>query len=180
MKRDTNSSAQAECSERQEFRRRVERFQRSIFSFLSRFGFRAEITEELAQDTFLRAWRARDTVDPDKGAYSTWLFRIARNVAITEIERSKRVVELHGFENAEHIATPDTTQASAEFDQALTQLRLAIQNLSAREREAIALACVQELSMQEAALVAGCTEGTFRTRLSRARQRLLSNWNQHD
>jgi len=169
-----------QSAERTIFREQVQQYQRSIFGFLCRFGFRPDIVEELAQDTFLRAWRARHTADPVKGAYSTWLFRIARNVALNEIARSKIRIDEYTDDAIDWAPSNETAEAEAISNETMAQLKTALAQLNDQEREAIALACVRELTMHDAAKVAGCTEGAFRTRLSRARKRLLEHWNNNE
>jgi RNA polymerase sigma-70 factor (ECF subfamily) len=66
------------------FRLLVLRYQRMVFSFLGKF-FQVQVQEDLAQETFLRAYRHIADFDAEKGAsFSTWLITIARNLAINE------------------------------------------------------------------------------------------------
>ncbi len=72
----------------------VLRYQRLVFSFLGKFLFTGQALEDLAQETFLRAYRNIAGFDKDKGAsFSTWLITIARNLAINEKVRNKRIRE---------------------------------------------------------------------------------------
>lgn len=154
------------------FENRVKRWQGPLFGYLGRLGFSAVDAEELAQETFLKAWRWRANYDESKGQYSTWLFRIARNVAYDERSRCQKrptsspdmtVEDLHSNDNAADL------QQVTEIEQ---RLQSALLRLSVADRDTIALACTEELSSQQAALLFKCTPETFRTRLSRARQRL--------
>src|SRR6186713_2904504 len=75
---------------RQAFRLVVLRYQRPLFRFLGLLGFRGARAEDLAQETFLRAFKALASFDPARAAFSTWLFTIARRLAIGEWRRTQQ------------------------------------------------------------------------------------------
>ena len=56
----------------------VRRYQRPLFHYLGRMGLTTAETEELAQETFLRAFRHLKAFEPNRARFSTWLFTIAR------------------------------------------------------------------------------------------------------
>ncbi len=158
------------------FGRIVTRYERSIFGFLGRMGFAQADAEELAQEVFLRAWRNRYHFDPARGKLSTWLFTIARNLAVDEINRSRRAPE-HGAAGIDiaDLANPASENDPAvrfEVNRQVERLRTALLAMSLNDRTAIALFYVHDLSNEEAAKLADCSVGSFRTRLSRARRRL--------
>lgn len=162
--------------ELKQFEARVQQLQGPLFAYLGRLGFEQSMAEDVAQETFLRAWRAKAQFDEGKAQYSTWLFRIARNVAINEIEKRQRVPDTA---NTEHVMNaPDTAPVVDEVHDAqqLKRLDAALQSLSLEDQETIALSGLDELTNEEAAGVVGCTTATFRTRLSRARARLKKLW----
>ena len=67
----------------------VTRYQHSLFGFLGRMGLEPAVCEELAQETFLRAWVNRASYDAGKAAVSTWLFTIARNLALSHLSKKQ-------------------------------------------------------------------------------------------
>ena len=72
------------------FRLLINHYQRMVFSFLGKFWFQAQILEDLAQETFLRAYKHITDFNAEKGAsFSTWLLTIARNLAINEKAKNK-------------------------------------------------------------------------------------------
>ena len=96
--------------------------------------------EEVTSQAFERAWRKRRQIDPEKGSPRTWLFGIARNAALDELRRLKRSSELPDDEGP----TGDRAPRAAGGDPAdvavrRTALRQAMDELSARERELVAL-----------------------------------------
>ncbi len=69
----------------------VLRYQRPMFKFLATFQLPQPVVEEVAQESFVRAYRGLATYDDAKGAsFSSWLFTIARNLALNEREREHR------------------------------------------------------------------------------------------
>lgn len=156
----------------QAFTALVERYQQPIFSFLGRMGFSQATAEDIAQESFLKVWRYRQRYNPDKGRVFTWIFTIARNLALNEIQRAQRTP--HELETPDAIA--DLTQdpsATVENMQARRRLQQALTTLSASDRMTIALDFADALSARECAHLENCSEASFRTRASRARQRLI-------
>jgi DNA-directed RNA polymerase specialized sigma24 family protein len=72
------------------FRLLVLRYQRPLFRFLGLLGFDGASCEDLAQQTFLSAFRALADFDPGRARFSTWLFTIAKRHASHERERAAR------------------------------------------------------------------------------------------
>src|SRR6202040_3934510 len=94
----------------------------------------AAAAEDVTALAFERAYRKRRLFDRQRGNERAWLFGIARNAALDELRRRKRLAAL--------VADPeDTTPAADDDDVTLrrTTVRSALQGLSARERELIAL-----------------------------------------
>lgn len=164
----------------QEFEARVERYQAPLFAYLGRLGFDLKTAEDLAQETFLRAWRASDQFDAKKARYSTWLFRIARNIAINAMHTRQRTIESADTERV--MSAPDTSESAdfVDMEQLQDRLSRALALLSTDDQEVIALSGIEQLSNEEAASIVGCSTATYRTRLSRARARLKKHWESND
>ena len=147
----------------------VTRYQHSLFGFLGRMGLEPAVCEELAQETFLRAWVNRASYDAGKAAVSTWLFTIARNLALSHL--SKKTVPVAEETEIEHRADP-SADPSSQFEQheSIGRLRRALNTLSSDDRDVIATCYTPEI--ENTSDVLGCSPGALRTRLSRARQRL--------
>ena len=147
----------------------VTRYQHSLFGFLGRMGLSPLICEEIAQETFLRAWVNRARYDADKAAVSTWLFTIARNLALSHL--TKKTVEIAAQPDGEQ-CTDAGADPSNQYDQheTISRLRQALSTLSAEDREVIATCYTPEI--ENTSDVLSCSAGALRTRLSRARNRL--------
>ena len=68
-------------------------YQGPLFGFLGRMGFSQALAEEIAQEAFLRAWQNFHQFDPSRAQFVTWLFAIARNLALTELSSPARRYE---------------------------------------------------------------------------------------
>jgi RNA polymerase sigma-70 factor, ECF subfamily len=153
----------------------VTRYQKPLFGFLGRMGLPQAHAEDLAQDTFLRAWRNLGSFEPGRAEFSTWLFTIARNAALNDRARpaarmeSPAIDAQAGSEAACERPAPDEALHTARRSQ---RLRAALCRLDAADRTLIALAYTRELQLDAIARIEGCSLGAIKTRLHRARRQL--------
>lgn len=160
------------------FRRFVLLHQDLVLAFLSRMVGAGPATEDLAQDVFLRAYRAFPSYDPGRGArLSTWLLTIARNAAL-DARKRRRLPEAPLDEEslASPSLDPERLREQAELGLAIA---IAAERLSLEQREVFVLAEFHGLPMDEIAQVVGAPTNTVKARLFRARERLrelLSAW----
>ena len=129
--------------------------------------------EDVTAMAFERAYRHRRTFDRRRGDERGWLFGIARNAALDELRRRRRLAAL--VVDPEDVAAEEAAETDAE-DTVLRRamVRTALQSLSARERELIALKFHAGLSNAELASVLGVSESNAGTLLHRAVQKLRS------
>ena len=151
----------------------VRHYQKPLFGFLGRMGLPQRQAEEVAQETFLRAWRNLGKFDPGRAEFSTWLFTIARNLALNEHARSHRLELPAGDAEVQEVAS-EQPPAGEMLDASRRRewLQAALARLRPAERTLIALVYTRELSLDAIARIEGCEPGAIRTRLHRARQRL--------
>jgi RNA polymerase sigma factor (sigma-70 family) len=126
--------------------------------------------EEVTAQAFERAWRRRRQLNPLRGSARAWLFGIARNAALDELRRLSRADRM-----PDPGAAPDLVRAEgdpAEIAVDRTVLRQAVESLSGRERELIALKYFAGLSNAEVADVIGTSESNAGTRLHRVVEKL--------
>jgi RNA polymerase sigma-70 factor (ECF subfamily) len=159
--------------DRSAFAELVEHFQRPLFGYLGRMGLRQGPAEEVAQETFLRAWQRLGDYDQARAAFSTWLFTIARNLAINELTRASSSHEQTFGEDMPEMACEHGQPAQELMTRQLRlQVQQALRMLPYDDRSALALAYYEELDMASIARIEGCTVGAIKVRLHRAKQRL--------
>jgi RNA polymerase sigma-70 factor (ECF subfamily) len=159
--------------DRSAFAELVEHFQRPLFGYLGRMGLRQGQAEEVAQETFLRAWQRLGDYDQARAAFSTWLFTIARNLAINELTRASSSHEQTFGEDMPEMACEHGQPAQEVMNRQLRlQVQQALRMLPYDDRSALALAYYEELDMASIARIEGCTVGAIKVRLHRAKQRL--------
>ena len=155
----------------------VLRYQRPMFKFLSTFQLAKPDVEEIAQEAFVRAYRALSSYDPAKGAsFSSWLFTIARNLALNERDKKHRQGEV--FEASQESADsvfvdpqPDPHQ-QLERNESEGKLLKAMALVPEPFRQALVLSYFRELSIEEIAQIECCSAGTVKSRIFRGKQLL--------
>jgi len=125
--------------------------------------------EEVTALAFERAYRKWRTFRPERGTPRAWLFGIARNAALDELRRRRRVVGL-----VDDPADPRPSAAPQAADESLRRLavRTALDSLSPREREVIVLKFHAGLKNAELARVLGISETNVGTQLYRTMEKL--------
>jgi RNA polymerase sigma-70 factor, ECF subfamily len=125
------------------------------------------LAEDLAAETFEKAFRSWKRFDPRRGGERTWLCQVARSRALdhfrSEARRRKRETQ---------IATEPLPTAEPIAEGLSTELDLALRALTAAEREVVVLRIVLELSAADAARVLGIGRSACSMRLARALQKL--------
>jgi RNA polymerase sigma-70 factor, ECF subfamily len=136
------------------------------------------LAEDILQETFWRVWQSAATFQPQLGPFTSWLFRIARNLAIDAYRRRNvRPQPFLGANDSDPIldATPDPDMDVAEQAQVIIQnqrVRKALDSLSAVQRQVIELAYFYGMTRQEIAEATGEALGTIHTRARLALQKL--------
>lgn len=124
--------------------------------------------DDLVQETLLKALSNIDKFDPGTNLRA-WLFTILRNTYYTEIRKRRRESE-----GISALAQQDTNIGpSQEWSATLSSLKDALALLPDDQREALVLVGAAGLSYEEAAEVCGCALGTIKSRVNRARNKLL-------
>ena len=146
----------------------VVRHRDRVVNFLYRMVGNADEAEDLAQEAFFRAYKARARYEP-VAQFTTWLFRIACNLAISHYrKRGRRRMEmLPDLPSAQ--ATPDATVISNETTRRVWE---AMGQLTGNQRTALVLTRFEEHSYEQAAEIMNTTVAAIRSLVSRARDQL--------
>jgi RNA polymerase sigma-70 factor, ECF subfamily len=159
----------------------AERHNRGLLNFLFSIVHDREVAEDLVQETFIRVYKSAENYQTI-ARFSTWLYRIGRNLALNEIRNRKRRPALvlnqrtggghddEGGDVASMIAgdVAEPGDIVEKMDTARL-VRAVIKTLPDTFREVLVICDLQKMSYQEAAEVLDIKIGTVRSRLSRAR-----------
>jgi len=150
--------------EREAFDLLVERYQRDVYRLCYRYVNDHEDANDLAQEAFLKAYRAIGRFRGDS-AFSTWLYRIAVNTCLNfRASRKPETQELPDF-------LPDPRRgisAVLEGEEAGRRVREAVSRLPEKQRATLILKVYHELTHEEVARILGSTVGTVKANLFHA------------
>lgn len=169
----------AKTGDQQAFGELIDLYQHKVYQICLRMIGNREEAEDLAQETFLRAYLNIDSYDIEK-KFSSWLYRIATNVTIDRLRKKKPDyyldAEISGTEGMtlyNHLAVDEKLPE----DQLLTlEMQEVVQKeiiqLSPKYRSAIVLKYIEDLSLHEISEVLNIPVATVKTRIHRGREAL--------
>lgn len=147
------------------FSKLYDHFIDNIFRFIY-FKVNNNDAEDLTELTFIKAWERRKKYDPAKGAFSSWLYTIARNTVIDHYRVSKEVYEL------DYNTTDDSRRSDPKglVEESLNadKLRKAINKLPENYRDILLLRFIEDMDYAEVAEYLGKSEGAVRITQFRA------------
>ena len=120
------------------------------------------VGDDLAQETFLRVLRHRATFRGD-ARFTTWLYRISRNLCLEQIARQARDRRI-----AERWSAEATSSVKPESSDDTEELSAALHSLTPEQREVLVLCRYHDLPFTEIGEILGCTAGAARVRAHRA------------
>lgn len=163
------------------------RYRSPVINFLYRMVQNRAVAEELAQEVFLRVYRARKDYRPS-AKFTTWMFRIASNLALNAIRDGRAAaaleVSLDEPGDESNVPFPQIADRRPTVEQELIEqdraqaIRQAVEALPEKQRVAVLLHKYQNMEYVEISRVLGCSESALKSLLFRAyetlRQRLKS------
>ncbi len=152
----------------------LERYKRPVFSLLVKMVGSREDAEELAQDVFMKAFRSLASFHRDSG-FSTWLYRIAYNTAISFVRKTKHEWLSFDDNGMERVAAETTDEETDTYsgEERLQHLERALEQLPSDERALILLFYKQEKKVEEIATITGLTESNVKVKMHRIRKKLM-------
>jgi len=156
----------------------VTKYQRKIFRLLSRLIRDPGEVEDVAQEAFIKAYRALPNFRGDSAFY-TWLYRIAINTAKNWLVSQGRraptstdtdIEDAETFDDGEHLRDLNTPDSMLLTRQVADAVNRAIERLPEELKTAIVLRELEGLSYEEIAETMNCPIGTVRSRIFRARE----------
>ncbi len=152
----------------------IHAYQRPLEAFLFRLCGKHELAEDLAQEAFVRVIKSLDRFD-DQYRFSTWLFTIGKRLLVNAQQKMKPNADSEAVEfRAGDTRTPLHEVESVERGERIASLvEIAIGALGSPQREIVLMFHQQGWSVQRIGEELGMPEGTVKSHLFRARQRML-------
>ncbi len=177
--------ARVKAGDDRAFEMLVVKYQRRIERLIGRMVRDVDLVPDIAQETFIRAYRAIPQFRGDSAFY-TWLYRIAVNTAkkalmelkrdplVTESQRASRGDDEETSRVENELTDGETPDAVLASKQIASAVNFAIEALSDELRQAITLREIEGLSYEEIAELMDCPIGTVRSRIFRAREAIAA------
>jgi RNA polymerase sigma-70 factor (ECF subfamily) len=181
---DVQLMLDVKAGDKQSFALLLQRYRAPLVNFLYRMVREREEAEDLAQEVFLRVYRARKDYVPS-AKFTTWLFRIATNLALNSVrdnryQRMEVSIDAPVTTDAEDgdERTLDVAEKHPNIEEHLIEearskmIRHAIEKLPEKQRAAVLLHKYQELDYNEIAKILECSESALKSLLFRAYETL--------
>jgi RNA polymerase sigma-70 factor (ECF subfamily) len=168
----------AQRGDKRAFELLVIKYQRKLGRLLSRFIRDSAEVEDVAQEAFIKAYRALPSFRGDSAFY-TWLYRIgintAKNYLVAMGRRAPTTTEFdseeaENFEDGDQLRDVNTPEAELMTKQIANTVNETLQELPEELRMAITLREIEGLSYEDIATIMNCPIGTVRSRIFRARE----------
>ena len=158
---------------RQAFGELLERHRRIVFKVAHTYAWDPDDRDDLAQEIAAQLWRAYPGYDPSR-SFSTWMYRIALNVAISHV-RSSTQRDRHSvaLDDSLHDVA-DERSGDPESEQQLRALQRVIAGLD-RINRALLLLYLEDRSNREIGDILGLSESNVSTKISRLKQRIRND-----
>ena len=148
----------------------LQEFRRKVFGLAFSFLRNREAAEDVAQDVFIKVWRALPGFD-GRASLSTWIYTITRNASLSALRARRLQSSLSDPDVMDAVDATDASPSADTFADGVSLQRL-VDQLPTKQRQVIMLFYMEEQSHEEVATMLAMPVGTVKTLLHRARARL--------
>ena len=178
LERDAELMLRVRDGDQASFGLLLERHRAPVIHFLYRMVQSQAVSEELAQEVFLRVYRSRASYEPT-AKFTTWLFRIATHLALNwirdkKVERSQESLDHSGGDGTprQFADREKTVEQRMVYQVKLQEIREAIETLPAKQKAAVYMHKYQEMEYSQIANCLSCSESAVKSLLFRAYESL--------
>lgn len=157
------------------YRQLVERHQAFVFTTILSLVNQRELAEDLAQETFLQAYRSLPKFKV-RSRFSTWLYRIARNKVIDWSRSKAKKAQSHEMELKDIYTADNSFEDEVVMRDTTNRLRKLMRELPPHYRDVLTMHFERELSIREIAGRLNIPHKTAQTRFIRGKKRLFQRW----
>lgn len=151
------------------------RYSGKLLNFIYKMVFDRMTAEDIMQDTFVKAFQNADKYD-SQYRFSTWLYRIAANLSINEINKRKVRLNKKNFLSIENEEESNNPSRKVLKDETNQNLLSALSRLSVNHRAVLVMKFFQDLSYNEIAEILNISTGTVKSRIHYGIESLKSNF----
>jgi len=156
-----------------------ERYHVKLYHFFLRMTLDGPLSEDLTQNLFYRIIRYRQSFEPSKGNFRTWVYRMARNIYADHLRQEERLPSRAGWKGDSGEATEDAVERAVGPEAGYTEehyekLDLALGQLSPDQREILVLSRYQGLKYAEISQIKDLTIAAIKVQVYRALRQLRS------
>lgn len=160
---------QVQSGNHKAFAELVDRHKNMVYSLVLRMVTSNEDAEEIAQDTFVKAFKAIKQFK-SKSKFSTWLYKIAYFTAINHLRKHKKLISPIDFEKIE--STDESALDQLNSGDRRGYIDQALEYLKPVERQLISLFYLEDFSNKEISKITGLTQSNIKVNLMRSRKKL--------
>ncbi len=173
---DARLVEEARQGNRESFGELVRRYEDRLIRVILRFVRDRDLAEDLAQETFLRAYERLEQFDPSR-RFGPWLFRVGVNLTLDYLRRRKRRGRWMLFSESPSERSPDPSVADPRKSLDMQQeVHAVLERISEKYRTVLVLRDLENFSTSEIAAILDRKEATIRWRLAEARHRFKDLW----
>lgn len=159
------------------FSQLIKRYYNKILNYVYKYTNNRESSEDLTQEIFMRVYKSANNYEPE-AKFSTWLYKIATNLCLTEVTSKSRKKSASLDEIQENIGSLEDIKSIDQLDvRYRVEIKSIIHNtmeeLSDNEKSALILCKYEQLSYDEVAEMLDCTIGAVKTYVYRGRMKLI-------
>jgi RNA polymerase sigma-70 factor (ECF subfamily) len=172
---DARLVEEARGGSREAFGRLVQRYERRLMKVVSRFVRDPDLVEDIAQETFLKAYRRLDQFDASR-RFGPWILRIGVNQVYDTLRRKRRRNWLRLFSDSSSDHSPDPADKVPHNRELHEEVRRVLDGLPKTYRTILILRDLESFSTAEVAAILQRRESTVRWKLAEARRRFQQAW----
>jgi RNA polymerase sigma-70 factor (ECF subfamily) len=165
MEDDTSLVKAAQDGDSKAFGILYDRYIEKIYRFIYYKTFVKETAEDLTSDVFHKAFQKISSFDAEKGTFSAWIYRIARNAVIDHYRTAKKTIDI---EDVFDLAEENRNEEEHDALLTLTRVKEYLNTLTPKQRELITLRIWEERPYKEIAEILGGSEDSVKMAFSRA------------
>lgn len=153
----------------------VDRYKNFVYQIVVKILTNNELAEEVAQDTFVKVFQKLSSFE-EKANFSTWVYRIAYNTAISMLRKQKKELLFLSQEDQINYLSDQSLEDDNENESLVDKQRLqeALSKLSSSQQLLVDLYYTKELSIEEISRMVGLSRSNVKVKLFRARKKLLN------